>query len=74
LPSFAAFHNEVKKVLKAEIPLRDRSEWEDWTTTTRAEINVLSAEILRLETEINAKVYELFDLTSAEIELLEANI
>lgn len=74
LPDFPAFQREVKKALKAEIPLRARSEWEDWITTTRAEINTLSAEISRLEAEINAKVYALFNLTPAEIELLEANI
>jgi len=74
LPDFAAFQREVKKALKAEIPLKERSEWEDWITTTRAEINELSAEISRLEAEINAKVYKLFDLTPDEIRLLEANI
>lgn len=74
LPDFAAFQREVKKALKAEIPLKQRSEWEDWITTTRTEINALSAEISRLETEINAKVYALFNLTPEEIELLEANI
>jgi hypothetical protein len=74
LPDFAAFQREVKKALKAEIPLKERSEWEDWITTTRAEINALSAEISRLEAEINAKVYKLFDLTPDEIRLLEANI
>ena len=74
LPDFAAFQREVKKALKAEIPLKERSEWEDWITATRAEINALSAEISRLEAKINAKVYDLFDLTPEEIELLEANI
>lgn len=74
LPDFAAFQREVKKTLKAEIPLKERSEWEDWITSTRAEINALTAEIARLEGEINAKVYELFDLTPEEIELLESNI
>lgn len=72
LPDFAAFQREVRKTLKAEIPLKQRSEWEDWITTTRAEINALTAEIARLEVEINAKVYALFDLTPAEIKLLEA--
>ncbi|MFO6429936.1 AAA family ATPase [Erythrobacter sp. W302b] len=74
LPDFAAFQREVKKALKAEMPLKQRSEWEDWITTTRAEINALSAKISRLETEINAKVYALFNLTPAEIKLLEENI
>lgn len=74
LPDFAAFHREVEKALKARIPLLERTEWENWITTTRAEINALSAEISRLEAEINAKVYDLFELTPAEIALLEANI
>jgi N-6 DNA Methylase/TaqI-like C-terminal specificity domain len=74
LPDFAAFHREVEKALKARIPLLERTEWENWITTTRAEINALTAEITRLEAEINAKVYELFDLTPAEIGLLEASI
>ena len=74
LPDFAAFQKEVKKALKATIPLQDRNEWENWITKTRAEINALTAEIARLEAEINAKVYALFDLTPEEIALLEANI
>lgn len=74
LPDFAAFHKEVEKALKARIPLLERTEWENWITTTRAEINALTAKIAQLEAEINAKVYDLFELTPAEIELLEANI
>ncbi len=74
LPDFAAFQREVKKALKADIPLKQRNEWEDEIKAKRAEINALTAEIARLEAEINAKVYELFELTPAEVELLEANI
>lgn len=73
-PSFAAFQKEVEKALKAKITLQERNEWESWIAETRAEINVLTAEIARLEAEINAKVYALFDLTPDEIALLEANI
>jgi hypothetical protein len=65
---------QVEKTLKAKIPLQERNAWESWITTTRAEIHALSAEIGRLEAEINAKVYALFDLTPDEIALLEANI
>jgi hypothetical protein len=74
LPDFAAFQREVKKALRADIPLKQRNEWEDEIKEGRSEINTLSVEISRLEAEINAKVYALFDLTPAEIELLEANI
>lgn len=74
LPDFAAFHKEVEKALKARIPLQERNEWESWIATSRAEIHALTAEIARLEAEINAKVYALFDLTPDEITLLEANV
>ncbi|MBF9151657.1 Eco57I restriction-modification methylase domain-containing protein [Novosphingobium jiangmenense] len=74
LPDFAAFQKEVEKALKAKIPLQERNDWENWITTSRAEIHGLTAEIARLEAEINAKVYALFDLTPDEITLLEANV
>ena len=62
------------KALKAKIPRQERNEWENWITTSRAEIHALTAEIAGLEAEINGKVYDLFDLTPAEITLLESNI
>jgi type I restriction-modification system DNA methylase subunit len=74
LDDFAAFRAEVKKCFKADIPLKERSEWEDLFNTGKAEIEKLSAEIKRNETEINAIVYKLFDLTANEIALLETSI
>jgi hypothetical protein len=73
-PSFGAFQAEVKRALKADIPLRDRNEWENWISENRAEIQRLTAEIARIEREIDAKIYALFNLTPDEIDLLEANI
>lgn len=74
LPDFAAFQAEVKKSLKADIPLRERSDWDNWIAENRTQIHALTAEIVRLEDDINARVYALFDLTDDEIALLEANI
>ena len=74
LPDFAAFRNEIKKAFKADIPLAERSDWEDWIDRDRVEINRLSAEIAEVEKQIDRIVYRLFDLTSEEIELLEALI
>ena len=72
LPDFAAFRAEVKKVFKADIPLAERSAWEDWITRDRAEIARLSAETTKAEAQINSIVYGLFDLTPDEIALLES--
>ncbi|MCZ4271495.1 N-6 DNA methylase [Maritalea porphyrae] len=73
-PNFAAFRTEIKKTFKADIPLADRSDWEDWLNKDKADIARLSGEIKQHETAINKLVYDLFDLTPDEIELLEANI
>lgn len=74
LPDFAAFRAEVKKAFKADIPLAERSAWEDWITRDRAEIARLTAEIAEAESEIDRIVYELFDLTPDEVALLESAI
>lgn len=74
LPDFAAFRAEVKKVFKADIPLAERSDWEDWINRDRAEIARLTAEIAQAEARIDSIVYDLFDLTEDEIALLEAAI
>ena len=72
LPDFAAFRAEVKKAFKADIPLSERSDWEDWITRDRAEIARLTAKIAQAEAKIDGIVYDLFDLTSDEIALLES--
>jgi len=74
LPDFAAFLAEVKKTFKTDIPLSERSAWEDWIVRDRAEITRLTAEIVKAEAEIDRIVYELFDLTPDKIALLEASI
>jgi len=74
LPDFAAFRAEVKKVFKADIPLAERSAWEDWITRDRAEITRLSAKIREAEAKIDKIVYDLFDLTPEEIALLESTV
>lgn len=74
LPDFATFRAEVKKVLKTDIPLAERTDWEDWIARDKAEIARLTAEIKTNEDSINAIVYELFDLTADEIKLLKTNI
>ena len=77
-PEFAVLGKAViaglKKVFKTDIPLVDRTPWEDLIAKTRPEIHALTAEIARIEGEINTRVYALFDLTPDEIALLEANI
>jgi hypothetical protein len=74
LSDFKDFQAEIKKVFKTEIPLKDRNEWEKWLNEEKAEILALSQKIEQKEQELNQQVYELFELTESEIELLEENI
>ena len=68
---FPAFRSEIKMVFKKDIPLAERDEWEEWLAKRRAEHERFTAEIVRLETDLNARVYELFDLTPEEIQTIE---
>ena len=64
----------MKKAFKADIPLAERTAWEEWIARDRAEIARLTAEIAQCEAEIDRIVYELFELTPDEIALLESAI
>ncbi|MCX6032081.1 MAG: hypothetical protein NT169_22640 [Chloroflexi bacterium] len=51
--------------------MRQRDDWEEWLAFRRAEHAQRTAEIVRLETQLNGRVYDLFDLTLAEIRVIE---
>ena len=74
LAGFAAFRAEAIKVFKADIPLADRSAWEDWFNRDKAAIAALGAEIAAAEQQIDNLIYSLFKLNSQEIRLLEATV
>lgn len=71
---FADFRDEIKRVFRTEIPVKERGEWEAYLAKNRAEVRKLDAEIEKAEREIDAIVYRLFDLTPEEIALLETSI
>ncbi len=50
----------MRKALKRDIPVERRDQWDKWLAGQRAEHERLTSEIVRLETELNAGVYELF--------------
>jgi hypothetical protein len=71
---FAAFRDEIKRVFKTEISVKERGEWEAYLAEQSGKVRVLTAEIEAAEREIDAIVYRLFDLTPDEIKLLEDSI
>jgi hypothetical protein len=69
--SFAAFRQQVKKIFKHDIPLTERDEWETWFQQRRAQHRHYADEIIRRETELNERVYRLFELIPAEVKIIE---
>jgi len=72
MPDFKAFQAEIKKVFKVEIPLAQRSEWEEWLKREKDQVLALDREISSYEKRIDAKVYQLFALTPADVSVVEA--
>ena len=70
---FSAFRGEIQKVFRQDIPLKERDAWEAWLAEHCGQHDQLTAEIVRLETDLNRRVYALFDLSAAEIKLIEAS-
>jgi hypothetical protein len=70
---FPAFRGEVQKVFRQDIPLKERDDWDAYLAEVRAEHERHTGEIVRLETELNARVYRLFDLTADEIRIVAAS-
>lgn len=70
---FPALRAELGKVFKTDVPVKDRDEWEDWFQGQKAQHEQHTAEIVRLETDLNARVYALFGLTADEITIIEAS-
>ncbi|HET9999400.1 MAG TPA: N-6 DNA methylase, partial [Ktedonobacteraceae bacterium] len=68
---FKALREELVKVFKRDIPLRERDDWEALLRERAAEIARLTSEIVRLETELNAAVYDVFGLDEAERAIIE---
>ncbi|MGQ7792556.1 Eco57I restriction-modification methylase domain-containing protein [Faunimonas sp. B44] len=71
---FAGFRAEANRAFKADIPVRERGDWERFLAASGAEVRRLSAEIAAAEREIDRIVYGLFDLTADEIALLESSL
>ncbi len=68
---FKEFREELVKVFRCDIPLKDRDDWEALLRERTAEIGRLTGEIVRLESELNEAVYEAFGLDEGERALIE---
>jgi hypothetical protein len=63
--------DEARKAFKRAIPANKHGEWGRLLAAKQEEHAQLTAQIVKLETRMNAVVYEAFDLTPEEIALIE---
>ncbi len=69
--SWQAFRDETYKSFKRDIPLRERGDWETLQREQSAQIEQYTAEICKLEEELNTAVYSVFGLNDEEIKIIE---
>jgi len=56
---------------KIKMGLQDKAEWLEFFENKKAEASTLSAKINRIDEQIDTIVYRLYDLTEAEVEIVE---
>jgi len=66
-----ALSDEIKTRFKQEIPLNQRKKWRDFLNEQRTAHHRLTDEIIAHETRMNSIVYDAFDLTAEERDLIE---
>jgi hypothetical protein len=71
---FKAFQSEIKRAFHADVPVKERTEWEAYLSENAQQVRALTAEIETAECEIDRIVYRLFNLTPDEVALLEASL
>lgn len=67
---FPAFRAELRKAFKAEIPVKERADWETALADWQRQHIDLTARLVAIETAIDDRVYRLFNLTAADRRLL----
>ena len=67
---FAAFRGELRKALKADIPVKERADWEQSLADWQRRHTDLTARLVAIETEIDDRVNRLFSLTDPDLLLL----
>jgi len=70
---FQDFSKELRKA-KIKWSLSEESDWMDFFETEKSKAKKLQTEINKTDSEINKMVYKLYDLTEAEIQLIENTI
>ncbi|MDA9887138.1 hypothetical protein N9D55_06850, partial [Flavobacteriaceae bacterium] len=73
LLEFNEFLSELKKK-KIKLSLSEESEWEDFFTQESNKVLEIKDSIDKTDKEIDTMVYQLYNLTDDEIEIIESSI
>lgn len=71
VPEFGEFTVELKKRFKRELTLQERNDWDTALTQAREKVAIYTHSITQAEKDIDAIVYQLFQLSPDEITLIE---
>jgi hypothetical protein len=74
LSDFKTFQSEVNKRFKADIPLRERNDWQALFEQEKVHVQQLGANIAAVERSIDQIVNALFGLTASEAALVERSV
>ncbi len=70
---FKTFISELKKK-KIQLTFKKQDEWEEYFDSYKTEINELQSQINQTDNEIDKMVYELYELTDEEINIIENSL
>ncbi len=74
LLDFTELQKEIKKSFNGAILLSERNDWEDYFENEKNKHAQLADKVTILEDKLNKEVYSLFNLTTAEIKLIESRV
>ncbi len=70
---FSTIVNELKKQ-KITVTFKQKDEWEDYYNDYKAEIKAIKEQILELNNQLNTIIYDLYELNTNEISVLQNSI
>ena len=66
------FESELRKQ-KVKLSLHDKAKWIDFFADAKSRVEPLTNQVIHSEEQLNRAVYRLYDLTAAEIAVVESD-
>jgi len=69
--SFDDFQNEIKRLTKKKLSLKEQDEWEEYFNEYKQELTTLKQQVNDVDRELDQMIYNLYKLTPEEIKIVE---